>query len=50
MQNLVDDQSNPLAVLAGDWEVVKEYIRRHVVKMAPGPIILEIAVLHRNRG
>ena len=39
MQNFVDDQSNALSVLAGDWEVVKEYIRSHVVRMAPGPVI-----------
>ena len=38
MQNLVDDQSYPLSVLSNDWEVVKEYIRHNVVRMAPGPV------------
>ena len=35
----MDDQSNALSLLASDWEVVKEYIRSHVVRMAPGPVI-----------
>ena len=39
MQNLVDDRSHLLSVLAGDWEVVQEYVRRHVVRMAPSPVI-----------
>ena len=35
MQNPAGDLSHSLSVLGGNWDVVHEHFKRHVVRMAP---------------